>query len=66
MRASCIRRRHGRGKSARAISPPTFFDIEIVGEGAPLKVNPEGVWLSRNQVLHSDSAWYDCRRSRFR
>jgi len=43
----------------------TFFDIEVEGEVATLKVNLEGVWLDGRQVLHFDSAWYDCRRRQF-
>jgi dTDP-4-amino-4,6-dideoxygalactose transaminase/predicted dehydrogenase len=46
---------------------PTFFEIEIVGDKASLKVDLEGVRVDGKVVLSqpSDSAWYACRRAQF-
>jgi len=46
---------------------PTFFDIEVVGERATLKVDLDGVSIDGKLVLSrpSDSAWYACRREQF-
>ena len=46
---------------------PSFFDIEVIGERASLKVNLDGVWVDGKMALSqdSDAAWYACRRAQF-
>jgi len=46
---------------------PTFFDIEVAGDKASLKVGLDGVMLNGNKVSTqgAGNAWYWCRRNQF-
>ncbi len=46
---------------------PTFFEIEVRGQQASLKVSLGGLWLDGNKLPVEDSelAWYWCRRRQF-